>query len=106
MQEMHVQYFGRSVGIWGPGEEHPDTLMAMHLLALTYASLEGKHADAARMNKDVLEKRKRILGEEHPDTLTTMHNLAHIYTQQGRNADATSIQEDVLEKRKKISGEE
>ena len=77
----------------------------MHALALTYQA-QGRNADAARIQEEVLEKQRRILGEEHPHTLTAMHALALTYQAQGRNADAARIQEEVLEKRRRILGEE
>ena len=87
------------------GEEHPDTLSAMHALALTYQA-QGRNTDAARIQEQVLEKGRRILGEEHPHTLSAMHNLALTYQAQGRNTDAAGIQEQVLEKSRRILGEE
>ena len=66
----------------------------MHNLALTYQA-QGRNADAAKIQEEVLEKSRGILGEEHPDTLSTLHNLASTYQAQGRNADAAKIQEDI-----------
>jgi tetratricopeptide (TPR) repeat protein len=87
------------------GTENSDTLTAMHDLALTY-QVQGRNADAMRMQEEVLEKRTRILGEEYPDTLTTIHNLAITYQAQGRIVDAAGILEDVLEKERRILVEE
>ena len=87
------------------GEEHPETLSAMHALALTY-QVQGRNTDAAGIQEQVLEQRRRIQGEEHPHTLTAMHNLALTYQAQGRNADAAGIQEQVMEKCRRILGEE
>jgi len=50
------------------GPENPNALAAMHTLAFTYQA-QGRNADAAAIQEQVLEKRRRILGEEHPDTL-------------------------------------
>jgi hypothetical protein len=50
------------------GDEHLDTLKAMHNLASTYWA-QGKTAEAAAMEEEVLEKSRRILGDDHPDTL-------------------------------------
>jgi Tetratricopeptide repeat len=47
--------------------------------------------DAAKIQKEVLEKNRRIWGEEHPYTLSTMDNLASTYQAQGRNVDAAKI---------------
>jgi tetratricopeptide (TPR) repeat protein len=65
------------------GEEHPDTLLSISNLALTY-SQQGKMDKAAELQEKVLEAGRRILGEEHPDTLSSMNNLASTYSQQGK----------------------
>jgi hypothetical protein len=75
----------------------------MHNLASTYQA-QGRNADAATIQEQVLEKRKRIQGEEHPHTLTAMHNLALTYQAQGRNADAATIQEEASEIRRRVTG--
>ena len=51
------------------GTDDFSTVMAMHALALTYQA-QGRNADAARIQEQVLEKRRRVQGEEHPDTLS------------------------------------
>jgi len=40
--------------------------------------------EAEKMDMQVMETRKRVLGEEHPDTLTSMNNLAFTIQKQGR----------------------
>jgi len=42
-----------------------------------HAREQGQLDEAAKMKKEVLEKRRRILGEEHPDTISAMNNLAN-----------------------------
>jgi hypothetical protein len=44
---------------------------------------QGELDEAASMQKEALEKRKRILGEAHPDTITAMGNLANSLGDQG-----------------------
>jgi hypothetical protein len=39
--------------------------------------------EAAKIKREVLEKRRRILGEEHPDTISAMNNLANTLGNQG-----------------------
>jgi Tetratricopeptide repeat len=58
------------------GREHPDTILAMHNLAVTLGD-QGQLDEAAKIEKEVLEKRRRILGDEHPDTISAMHNLTN-----------------------------
>ena len=85
------------------GINDPSTLTSMSNLALTYSD-QGRTAEAAELQEQVLEKRKRILGADHPSTLTSMSNLALTYSDQGRTAEAAELQEQVLEKRKRILG--
>ena len=75
----------------------------MNNLAVTYRA-QGRTGEAARLQEEVLEKRRRILGDDHPDTLTTMNNLASTYRDQGRTGEAARLQEEVLEKRRRITG--
>ena len=74
-------------------------------LALTYRQ-QGKTAEAAALQEQVLEKSQRILGGDHPDTLTAMGNLALTYWQQGKTAETAALEEQVLEKtrRSRITG--
>ena len=37
---------------------------------------QGKFAEAERMQQEVLDLRRRVLGPEHPNTLATVNNLA------------------------------
>jgi hypothetical protein len=46
----------------------------MNNLAITLGE-QGQLEEAAPMMKEVLEKRRRILGEEHPTTISAMNNL-------------------------------
>ena len=45
------------------GEEHPDTLRSANNLALSLSD-QWKYADAERINREMLEVRRRVLGEE------------------------------------------
>jgi hypothetical protein len=58
------------------------------------------------MQKEVLEKRQRILGDEHPDTIIAMSNLASTLSEQGQLEEAAAMQKEVLEKRQQILGDE
>lgn len=77
-------------------DEHPDTLTTMHNLASIYWD-QGRTAEAAGIQEEVLQNCRRVLGDEHPGTLATMYNLATTYWRQGREAEAAGIQEKVLE---------
>jgi tetratricopeptide (TPR) repeat protein len=67
---------------------------------------QGDLAGARKLQEQVLEIRRRILGEEHPDTITSMGNLAATLQAQGDLAGAQKLQEQVLEIMRRILGEE
>jgi tetratricopeptide (TPR) repeat protein len=87
------------------GNEHPDTLTLMSLLASTYGH-RGKLQEAATLQERVLEARRRTLGEEHRDTLISINNLAQTYSHQGKLQEAATLKERVLEARRRTLGEE
>jgi len=86
------------------GEEHPDTLNAMHNLASCYSHL-GNYNTAFELGRQVFEKRRELLGENDPDTLTDMSNLAGYYSGIGDYKTAFEVGKQVLEKRREVLGE-
>jgi Tetratricopeptide repeat len=58
--------------------EHPDTLINTGNLASTYRK-QGRWKEAEKLEVQVMETIKRVLGGEHPDTLISMGNLASTY---------------------------
>ena len=87
------------------GADHHNTLTTMNNLSITYW-LQGKTAEAAMLQEEVLEKFRQILGAEHPNTLMSMNNLSLTYQDQGKTAEAAMLQEEALEKRRRILGAE
>ena len=86
-----VSEFGlATVGVW--------------LGILKYA--QGDRPGAGRIQEQVLDVLRRVLGEEHPDTLTSMNNLALTLLDQGDMAGARKIQEQVLDVIRCVLGEE
>jgi hypothetical protein len=49
------------------GEDHPDTLMSMHSLAISYSEA-GRGAEALQLTEQVVKLQKNQLGEDHPET--------------------------------------
>ena len=98
-----VQELARQIEILGV--KHPDTLQAMHNLAVSYRKLT-QYKEAIQLGEKVLEARKCVLDEEHPDTLEAMNNLTITYSQAGRHQEAIQLGEKVLEARKRVLGEE
>ena len=87
------------------GEEHPDTLISIDNLALTYGYL-GRWKEAEELGVQVVEMGKRVWGKEHPDTLVSIGRLASAYRDQGRWKEAEELEVQVLKARKRVSGEE
>ena len=63
------------------GDDHPDTLVARHLLANLYWT-QGRFGDAEPLYLDLVERRTRLLGERHPLTLKVNFDLASLYVRQ------------------------
>src|ERR1700722_8394909 len=87
------------------GEEHPDTLTSMDILASTYWN-QGRSKEAEVLQVSVMETRKQVLGEEHPDSLMSMGNLASTYWNQGRWKEAEVLNVSVMETTKRVLGKE
>ncbi|KAJ6475447.1 hypothetical protein C8R45DRAFT_1054713 [Mycena sanguinolenta] len=85
------------------GEDHPNTLLAMHNLAMTYQKL-GQWEEARRLQVMVVEKQQKLLGVDHSDTLQAMTNLASTYNALGQFKEAEQLQIVVLEKQKMFLG--
>ena len=64
------------------GDNHPDTLSALHNLAYSYFDL-ADYSKASEIEIKVYNARKKILGEKHRDTLSTLHDLANCYSYLG-----------------------
>jgi tetratricopeptide (TPR) repeat protein len=69
-------------------------------------SHHGKYVDAERIQREVHEVERRVLGAEHPGTLMTANNLAASLAYQGKYVDAERIQREVLGVQKRVLGAE
>ncbi|KAE8394391.1 hypothetical protein BDV23DRAFT_169693 [Aspergillus alliaceus] len=97
------------------GLEHPSTLASMARLASAYRN-QGRLNEAEKLNVQVMETRKTVLGAEHPHTLISMNNLASTYGNQGRWgeaeklegrwSEAEKLEAQVMETRKTVLGAE
>jgi Tfp pilus assembly protein PilF len=86
------------------GQEHPDTLISMANITLTYMS-QGQWKKAEAQGVQVQMLSSRVLGPEHPDTLLVMHNLAYIYQLQGRIDEAIKLMSTAADLQSRILGE-
>lgn len=61
---------------------------------------DGRHAEAERLNREVLRVRKQVLGYGHPETMASAGNLALSLSNQGKHAEAERINREVLRARR------
>jgi Flp pilus assembly protein TadD len=73
-------------------------------LALTLKA-QGDMAAARKLEEQVLEARRRVLGEQHPDTLTAMNNLAILLFETGDREGALQLLRQSLLSHRKVLGE-
>ena len=78
-------------------------------LALWVARLDHERADyvpARKLQEQVLETCRRVLGNEHPTTLSAMLNLAETLNAQADLSGARKLQEQALTASRRVLGEE
>ena len=66
----------------------------------------GNWKNAEKLQVQVMDMRKKVLGAEHPHTLLSMGNLADTYRNQGRWNEAEQLEVQVMDMRKKLLGAE
>ncbi len=74
-------------------------------LASTYQN-QGRWNKAEKLEVQVMEMGKRVLGQKHPDTLISMGNLASTYRNQGQWKEAEELEVQVMETKKRVLGQE
>ena len=87
------------------GPEHPDTLLALHCLAIDYGRL-GDYGRAREVAEHEYETKSRLLGPEHPDTLSALHNLVIFCDDLGDYGRARELAEQVYEAQSRQLGPE
>ena len=85
--------------------ENPETLRTMESLAWTLFQ-EGRLGEAERMQRRVLDSRRRVLGPDDAETLASLGNLSNMLDERGDYAGAEKTQREVLEKLKRVRGPE
>jgi eukaryotic-like serine/threonine-protein kinase len=88
-------------GLFGPDDR--EALASSGKLAMV-KNAQGQHAEAERLQREVLAAQRRLLGPEHPETLSTLNNLGIILDAQGHLAEAEAIHRQVLEARRRVLG--
>jgi tetratricopeptide (TPR) repeat protein len=78
------------------GPEHPQTLRAMMMLAVTMMK-EGRYAAADKLQGEVIEAKTRVLGPTHTSTLQSMEMEALGLSREGRFAESEEMFRAVIE---------
>ena len=87
----------------GAPETEDEATLALWVARRGYE--RGDYASARKLEEQVLEARRRLLGGEHRGTLTAMGNLATTLHVQGDLAEARKLEEQVLEASRHVLGE-
>jgi tetratricopeptide (TPR) repeat protein len=66
----------------------------------------GRLTEAEDLARDLLDRRRRLLGADNPQTLASIDLLAGLIMSQGREREAVPYQREVLEGRTRILGEQ
>jgi tetratricopeptide (TPR) repeat protein len=90
---------------WREAEGYRDLAPILLARMGRYYWEQGQSDEAERLDVQVLELQKAVLGEKHPDTIRAMANLASTWWQQGRSDEAEELGVQVLELRKAVLGE-
>jgi serine/threonine protein kinase/tetratricopeptide (TPR) repeat protein len=85
------------------GLADPDTLMALHVLAIFYDDV-GRRDEALKLREEVLPLRRKVSGPENTDTLWAISDLADSYEEAGRHGEALKMREEMLSIRRKVNG--
>jgi tetratricopeptide (TPR) repeat protein len=78
------------------GPKTSDDLLVLHTLATAYRDI-GRPEEAVTRLRDVLARRRELLGEDHTDTLMTANSLAVSLTSAKRLEEALAVQKDTLD---------
>ncbi|CZR68366.1 uncharacterized protein PAC_18265 [Phialocephala subalpina] len=65
---------------------------------------QGRSDEAEKLEVEVLDLRKEVLGPKHPDTITAIANLASTWRKQGRSGEAEKLEIEVLDLQKEVLG--
>ncbi|EMT67651.1 Kinesin light chain [Fusarium odoratissimum] len=78
------------------GEEHPETLVSMNNLAITYLR-QRRYDEAEELLVRLITVRKSTLGDRSPEILSLTNNLVSLYSRQGLYEKAEKMAIELLE---------
>ena len=80
------------VAAWPEAQKYKQQVPILLAKVGRYYWEQGRYDAAERLEVEVLELQKEILGARHPDTIWAMANLAATWRQQGRNNEAERLE--------------
>src|SRR5205085_3704347 len=87
------------------GEEHPETLRVMQLLAEVSYHYLARYDQAEELLRRLLAVHGRVSGADHADTLTAHYGLGVLYWVTGRPREAETHLQRAAEGRRRVLGE-
>lgn len=87
------------------GNEHPDTLIGVHNLALMLQG-QSRYEEAEPVFQRALYGQEKVLGKEHPITLHSIGGLAFLFQDQGKYEEAETMDRRALHGLEKVLGKE
>jgi len=103
VKELRAQIMEKRRGLLG--EEHPDTLLSMNDLALTFIC-QKRWKEVEQLLVPAMKTSRNVLSKEHSTTLVITSNLAVAYYYQGQWKEAEKLFVHVLKTRREVLGEE
>jgi tetratricopeptide (TPR) repeat protein len=85
------------------GREHPQALLELGNVA-TVLHDRGQFKESEKLQREVLEIRRRTLGPDHPETALAMFNIADQLHSEGRNAEAATLFKETAELQRRVLG--
>jgi len=85
------------------GDDSTEAAGVRESLSILYAQ-EGRFAESASLQAQVVETRARHLSADHPFTLNSRYNLAYTYVNLGHFEDAIPMAEDVVARQRRVLG--
>ncbi|RKK62252.1 hypothetical protein BFJ66_g1057 [Fusarium oxysporum f. sp. cepae] len=107
-REIWMRYMAHAQRVVESDEECEDE-EAMSGLLFNVAealSMQGRYEGAAKLYRETLEMRQKVLGKEHPNTFSSMNNLAIVLNNMGEYEEAEKMHRETLELKEKVLGKE
>ncbi|PNP77903.1 hypothetical protein FNYG_08629 [Fusarium nygamai] len=107
-REIWMRYMAHAQRVVESDEECEDE-EAMSGLLFNVAealSIQGRYEGAAKLYRETLEAKEKVLGKEHPSTLMSMNNLALVLRKIGEYKEAEKMHRETLAMMKKVLGKE